>query len=365
MQIVAALALAGAISAAGALSSSSNPAAFLVSPSPTAVRRPSSPVSAASPVSVATRRLAAPAASAASAQPRRPPPPSRAAQRALQEQARDPRRWRLAVDTVRGMTGAGSPVWPDVRAYNAAILACATGRDLGGATRLLAEMQAEGLGLAPNEYTFGALMNAAANVGDAAAASALLHDMRAHHGLVPNVVVYSAAIKAARAAGDPHRALALYKAMAADGVEPNVICLNTVLSALKVAPADAADPADPAATPLWEEAVGLLAAAHDRGARLEALTYSSAMAACAAAGEHEATIEVFERMRARTSTSESGAPIGDKVTYAAAIQACGASGDWQRAVAYLGEMRRSGGTRLAPDAVAWTAAIDAVARNGP
>jgi len=171
-------------------------------------------------------------------------------------------------------TMAASPdleLRPSVVSYTSAIDACGKCADgtVDAAAKLLDDMVVQGI--APNQLTFAVLVAVAARKGTAAAATdvltrmaelgvaaslvtwntaidaqskreggtaaaarALFTKMRADPGCRPNIVSYSACIAAeARCQdGSADRAAALFDEALAEGLQPDVVCLTTLLDSL-------------------------------------------------------------------------------------------------------------------------------------
>ena len=133
------------------------------------------------------------------------------------------------LDTKRLLARLQASGCADVCSYSTVLMAAAVAALPEEAERVYAAMITAGI--APNDYTFTALIAAhgaaardAATSTEAAAcarrARGVRDRMRAH-GVRPSVHVYNALIAACEAARDDNAAVALYEAMLADGVGPN------------------------------------------------------------------------------------------------------------------------------------------------
>ena len=124
-----------------------------------------------------------------------------------------------------------SVVRPNVIVYNAAIRACAEGRDLPRAMELYYLLRQDGL--QPTVVTYGTLMTACERMGSLSGMSRVWKWMRDDPNKIrPNEIVYGAALSCCRKAGDAERAyLLLQKMIFQDQLQPNAATFNTVLMA--------------------------------------------------------------------------------------------------------------------------------------
>ena len=123
-------------------------------------------------------------------------------------------KWEYAVALLRQMER------PNRFSYNAAVSACAKGRQCDHALALLGEMHARGL--KPDVISYSAVISACEKASMWQRALELLLEMETR-GLEPDVISYSAAISACEKGAQWERALELLQAMRARGLEPNVI----------------------------------------------------------------------------------------------------------------------------------------------
>jgi pentatricopeptide repeat domain-containing protein 1 len=88
--------------------------------------------------------------------------------------------------------------------------------------------------------------------------------------------------------------------------------------------------------------------------RNSVITYSALISACEKAGQWEAALDLFGKMKAEGCTP-------NVITYNSLITACGQGAQWQQAADVFNQMQR-GGCR--PDVVTYTALISAYERGG-
>lgn len=208
-----------------------------------------------------------------------------------------------ALEVLQEMRNADD-VQPDVVSYTAAISACGT--EWRTALELLAEMR--GKGVAPNSFTFNAVMTACDRGGQWRMALALFEKMRAA-GVAPDVISYAAAIQACGRGGQARRALDFLDEMRHAGMVPNVIVYNSAITAC-------------ANKGLWEKALELLGDMRVLKLVPTAASYSGAITASCNGGQPRKAMELLDEMGRAGVRS-------DVFTYSGAIIACDLEGKWK------------------------------------
>lgn len=158
--------------------------------------------------------------------------------------ARSPR-WQVSLSILQEMRDAAT-LTPDAYTFNAALMACAHGRQDRLAFALLGEMREAGI--KPDGFTFSHLATVCGHEGKWERAFSLIEEMRAE-GIRPNCVAYNAVIVACGNAGEHARA------------------------------------------------VGVLEQMREEGVQLTEGTYSAAIAACGKAGQWEGALDLLEEMK--------------------------------------------------------------------
>lgn len=208
-----------------------------------------------------------------------------------------------ALEVLQEMRDADD-VQPDVVSYTAAISACGT--EWRTALELLAEMR--GKGVAPNSFTFNAVMTACDRGGQWRMALALFEKMRAA-GVAPDVISYAAAIQACGRGGQARRALDFLDEMRHAGMVPNVIVYNSAITVC-------------ANKGLWEKALELLGDMRVQKLIPTAASYSGAITASCNGGQPRKAMELLDEMGRAGVRS-------DVFTYSGAIIACDLEGKWK------------------------------------
>ncbi|CAM9889222.1 unnamed protein product, partial [Ectocarpus fasciculatus] len=197
--------------------------------------------------------------------------------------ARSPR-WQVSLSILQEMRDDAT-VAPDVYTFNAALMACAHGRQIRLAFALLSEMREAGI--KPDLFTFSHLATACGHDGKWEMAFSLIDEMRAE-GIRPSCVAYNAVIVACGNAGEHARA------------------------------------------------VGVLEKMREEGVQLTEGTYSAAIAACGKARQWEGALDLLEEMKEGRDNLEP-----NEYCYNSAISACEKSSRWQEALALLREMNEA------------------------
>ena len=153
--------------------------------------------------------------------------------------------WQRAMELLNQMRDRGMPI--NVITYSSAISALAKGarrsvRDGDGAVpeelyvralELLDTMAGEGV--EPDAYSYSAAMSACASAGRWEEALRLIARMRkAGPRTQPNKITYTAAISACGRAGQWEHALRLFDEMRNDGLQPDRISYNSIITALRI-----------------------------------------------------------------------------------------------------------------------------------
>jgi len=182
---------------------------------------------------------------------------------------------------------------PVVRQVNAIIDACSRSRPI----RLdLAFEILENSPVAPNVYTFGALMSVCARAPSVDHAVRLLKSMEEQYGVAPNSVVYNTAVSACGRADPPRPALALR----------------------------------------------LLKDAKERGLRMSSVGYNAAISAVAHAGDWQGAVDLLDQMEKSAEDNDSMVPAPDEVSYGTVLSAFEREQEWQRLLEYADYMHSKG-----------------------
>lgn len=193
----------------------------------------------------------------------------------------------LAAPPAAAAPARSGAVRASAHAYTSVLVALARGRRLPDALVLFATMRARGV--VPTATTFNCLIAACARSGDDARAEALLAQMRAEGGgVAPDVETYNALIsglcRSAHVRADAlERVLALVREMEELGLRADARTFNSLLGAL----ARRADGKGAEAIAARMEGAGLELTVH---------SYSALMQAHGAAGELGAVVRAFERL---------------------------------------------------------------------
>ncbi|CAM9836581.1 unnamed protein product [Ectocarpus sp. 4 AP-2014] len=197
--------------------------------------------------------------------------------------ARSPR-WQVSLSILQEMRDAAT-ITPDAYTFNAALMACAHGRQDRLAFALLGEMREAGI--KPDSFTFTHLATVCGHKGEWERAFSLIEEMRGA-GIRPYCVAYNAVIVACGNAGEHARA------------------------------------------------VGVLEQMREEGVQLTEGTYSAAIAACGKAGQWEGAVDLLEEMKEGRDNLEP-----NEYCYNSAISACERASRWQEALALLREMQEA------------------------
>ena len=234
------------------------------------------------------------------------------------------RRWEEALAAVEALRSAGHT--PTTVMINKLITACGRAGQWQKALELLQQMRGK---------------------GDAAAGPA--------SGVRPTAVSYSAALLFAGQAGEVDTALRVLRDMAADGCAPDAVAYNAAISACR---------ADAAAR--WRDAAALLAAARREG-KADVVTHNALLGVLDKAGQWQLASALLDEMCSAAEASAAGGPASggvaapNAVSFASAIAACAAAKQPEAALRLLAAMP---GARVAPSAHAYNAALTACERAG-
>eukprot|EP00928_Gymnodinium_smaydae_P089812 TRINITY_DN73715_c0_g1_i1.p1 TRINITY_DN73715_c0_g1~~TRINITY_DN73715_c0_g1_i1.p1 ORF type:complete len:1002 (-),score=186.01 TRINITY_DN73715_c0_g1_i1:71-3076(-) len=231
-------------------------------------------------------------------------------------------------------------VEPNLVSYNSAISMGAKARLPNLALKMLEE--ARRAHHAPDVVTYNSVLSAHAAAGQAEEASALLATMSTEL-VAPDVVSYNSAVNACAKAGLPRHAFRLLAAMRKSRVSPDVVSLNSAISACSRGSR-------------WGLALLLLRRPRTRTHHLNTFTYNSAIGACAEGGWWEGALLLVHQM---SLSSVRLRP--DVISLSSAIAACARAGQRRRAVELLAFMEQE---RLRPNLRSFVSAITACARDG-
>lgn len=202
---------------------------------------------------------------------------------------------------------------PNDVSYSTAMSACGGCGDGQQVLDLLQEM--DEAGLKPNVVAYTMAMGACLDCRQWETALDVFDKIHSREGVEPNVVTYNKAIEACGAAGGARwqQALQLFRQMQIEKIRPNVVTYRKTIQAL--AEADR-----------WEDAftvLGEMTTTH--GIRPKnPVVYLATMRACAAGGQPEKLVEIFEKMRA------DGVVKLQLTMYNMAIDAYRSMGEWQK-----------------------------------
>lgn len=138
------------------------------------------------------------------------------------------KRWRMVVATFDDLRAAG--VKRDLKAYNAAIMACSNCNDADRAAELFREMPAAGL--VPEVYTYTALIFAYGYQGRSEEAIEVFEEMR-DSGIAPDERAYRAAIDACGIGLRWEKAVQLLREMPAVGITPGDLSYRAAIMACR------------------------------------------------------------------------------------------------------------------------------------
>ena len=272
--------------------------------------------------------------------PRRSDPPRKQSIEYM-NRIRNARDWRAGGNVFLDIEQAG--YIPNVFHYSAIISKCAKDRRPDKAMGFLKRMTNQGV--EPNEFVFGAAIDACARTGQYKHAILLLSEMEETYGVKPNLKCFSAAISACEKAAKWEEAVKLLRKMSEKGVDPDVISYNSVISACEKCAE-------------WERALEFLDEMKAEGIRPDVVSYSSTISACEKGGAKytDVALSLFAEMKA-----EGIQP--DAIAYNSAIAACGKGGaDYiDTALSLLAEMKAEG---IQPDVYSYSSAISACEKGG-
>ncbi|CAM9675773.1 unnamed protein product [Ectocarpus sp. 8 AP-2014] len=260
-------------------------------------------------------------------------------------------------------------VEPTTPVYNAAIKACARGKQLKLALALLEEMRSNAAKANAAPATAAA---ATAAAGAAVAESPAIGDSSSWSGVVGRSGTarvragedgvrkdglrlngVDGGAKGSRSGGRSGSRRTGPGAACSSDYDPDIQTINTVMAAC-------------AAEGEWELALEVMKKAQrEDGLHPTRVTYNTAISACGRRGESDRAVQLLREMRVAGL-----AP--DTISYNSAMAACAVKGQWRRALSLLGEMgaggnggRGSGGARLpSPDVYSFGSAITACGRGG-
>ncbi|CAM9219017.1 unnamed protein product, partial [Scytosiphon promiscuus] len=268
---------------------------------------------------------------------------------------------------------------PRVAVYNAALRALDQCKKWRLALSVFREMQSDGV--KPDRDSFFFVMSACSKHGEAKTALALLAEMTAAHrqqpkkkrrrqagGVVggsdegvtpaPDLLLYAVAIKACAWGKRWRQALRLLDEMTAAGVKPNVVVINTALSAC-------------AKCGQVARAAQLLEEMQEKyGVAPDVRSYNSLMSGHERAGEWREALALAKKMEEKAAAAadpgvggegEAASVLPNVVTFNSVIGACKRAGRSEEALAVLGMLRRKG---VQPDVISFNSAIGACASGG-
>ena len=260
-------------------------------------------------------------------------------------------------------------VEPDIYTYTIAMRACARGRQTSRALTLFQVARDKGLPL--DVYAYTSVMDACAKGGKWKTALNLLDDMR-QSGIQPNGYTYSVAIAACGNGGQWERALELLYQMRDKKIPINIVTYNAAITALAKAastqmrnsrieerrttfsgnlnPASPTTLSDDNCEDIWSKVLKLLGQMKKDGVEPDAISYSSAIRACGAAGQWHEALELIKIMQKGGPNTKP-----NRIAYTNAIIACGRSGEYEPAIQLFNQMRNDG---LHPDRVSYNALIN-------
>lgn len=270
---------------------------------------------------------------------------------------------------------------PDVVTYTIAMRACAKGGKTQRGLAMFQMMKDRNLDLDVHAYT--SAMDVCAKAGMWRQSLDLLDEMR-EKGIFPNGFTYSVAIAACGKGGQWERALELLYQMREKGIHINTITYNAAISALASASTknmrqilkeerskeylsrvmeDGEGFSSTTSYPstsfgksensqLWRKALNLIDQMKETGVQPDAISYSSAIKTCGAAGRWKEALEIISIMK-------KGGPLTrpNRISYTNAITACGRCGEYEHALSLFDDMKNSG---VQPDRVSYNALISAL-----
>ncbi|CAM9591185.1 unnamed protein product, partial [Discosporangium mesarthrocarpum] len=276
------------------------------------------------------------------------------------------RRVKECRELIEGMRSWG--VAPDEYSFNALIkaYALAGGEEAGEhARRVMKDMRSAGV--LPDRVSYNTLILALGGAEDWEAPLRVLEEMQEDPATKPDETSFAVAIKVCGATGRWDRALSLLEAdMPAAGVAPGSACLHAAMRAC-------------VQSGRWEEALGILFEGMDAaGVRRDASSYATAITACGRGGMWETGLQVLDLLRAeirrggKAAVASMGMGWGNREgivrsrappalqlnarVFNAAMKACLDCGQHEAALGLLEQMRAEGVT---PDAAAFGSALRA------
>lgn len=279
-----------------------------------------------------------------------------------------------AVELLGEMRNAG--LVPDAMSFNSAMLACAERGSWKQALLLLREMESSGQiepkgegprpgGISPDEFSYSSAIVACGRGGRWSLGVGLLDSMR-RKGVSPSTVSYNAAMTACGDAGQWQRAVELLREMQAaqrtEGLEktaqvptasaptPDAISYNVAIRACSNAGQ-------------WQPALSLL---EEMRQQSHAEKKESAEPKRSSADSRVASVSDPLHVALNGSSGKSDRsspsllPPPDVISYSTAVAACARAGQWRRTLALLELMRREG---PAPNSATFSGAIAACVRR--
>jgi pentatricopeptide repeat protein len=244
--------------------------------------------------------------------------------------------WQQALAALERMRESG--LVPTTTLLNKVLTVCGRHKQWQLALSLLQQMRGlepgPGAGVPPSAVSYSIVIKAAGLAGQVSSALEVLQSMREDGKVVLDAVAYNAAITACRCEPQQHLPDALsFFQEARDKGHADVALYNALLGVYK-------------AGGLWEPASQLLGdmLAGAKGApQPDAMSFTSAIAACGAAQQPDAALQLLSRMAPRQVQACN-----------AAVTACERSGRWQDALRLLADMERNGPQ---PDEITVRAAV--------
>jgi len=273
---------------------------------------------------------------------------------------------------------------PDIVTYTIAIRACSKGGKTQRGLAMFQMMKDRNLKL--DVYVYTGIIDLCAKAGLWKQSLDLLDEMRSK-GISPNGFTYSVAISACGKGGQWERSLELLYQMKERGIHVNTITYNAAIGALANASSknmrqalkeerskkyldrvlengDSTFMGNGLSTiqsygqfqsdenQLWRKALNLIDQMKENGVKPDAITYSSAIKVCGAAGQWEEALKLINIM-------QKGGPKTrpNRISYTNAITACGISGEHEHALRLFNDMKNDG---VQPDRVSYNALISAL-----
>lgn len=282
--------------------------------------------------------------------------------------------WRLVLQVMQA--AQERELVPTRVTYNTAISACARGGEVDTALSLLKEMPT--VLLTPDVFSYNSAIAACASHGLWECALSLLTEMELSEDVHPDEYSFSSAITACARARKWAPALKLLDAMKLEGIKPGRVVLNAAINAC----GDCGQwkRALGLLREMQRKTRGEGEA--DADAVLpDSVSFNSAMKACGEAGQWKQALSLLEEMEHSSGYRQSGdygrgpstaladgidprrplLPSPNAISYSTAIAACSRAGESERALALLDRMRTQG---LAPSLTAFTAAMTACRQGG-